>query len=135
MSNRRWIGVILLLLLLIGAGVAIGATAYHVGFVHGAVNAGAHVVYARPYRYGWGFPFGLFLFPLFLILLLVGIRLAVFGGPRRRWYGGGWGGPGPVGPGGRWQSPRERIEAWHREAHERDAGAGATSGPTAQPGV
>ena len=136
MSNRRWVGVILLLLVVIGGGFAIGATAYHAGFVHGAVNAGARVVYARPYGYGWGFfPFGLFLFPLFFILLLMGIRLLVFGGARRRWDGGGWGGPGgpgPVGPGspgGDWRTGRERIEAWHREAHEREA-RGGTAPPS-----
>ncbi len=122
MTNRRWIGVLLLVLIVVAAGIGIGVGAYHAGFTHGAMDAGARVVYAAPlhYGYGWGFfPFGLFLFPLVLILFFVGLRLA-FGGPRR-WYGGGWGGRGPMGPGdpGAWGQgdPRGRIEEWHRQAH------------------
>jgi hypothetical protein len=134
MSNRRWIGVLVLVLLIVAAGIGIGVGAYHAGFVHGAVQGGARVVYAAPYAhaYGWGFfPFGFFLFPLFLIALFVGLRLA-FGGPRR-WDGGGRGGLGPAGPGA-WGpgGPRERLDAWHREAH---AGPGAAATGTGEMGA
>jgi hypothetical protein len=130
MSNRRWVAVLLLTLLIVGAGIGIAVGAYHAGFTHAAVEHGARIVYAGPHYGGWGFfPFGLFLFPLFLIFIFVLLR-AAFGGPRRMGWGGpGWGqygpaGQGPWGPGG----PRERMEAWHREAHERES---AGTGPPA----
>ena len=123
MSNRRWIGVLVLVLLFVAAGIGIAAGAYHQGFVHGAVQNGARVVYEGRFHGGYGFFPGFFFFPLFLILLFVGLRLLWFGGPRR-FYGGGWGGHGPMGPGG----PREKIEEWHRQAHSSEAPADPPAG-------
>ena len=109
------------LLALIAGGVAIGVGAYNAGYTHGlAVHATTSVVYAGGAGFGF-FPLGLFLFPLFLILLFAGVRAAM--GGRRRLGGSGWGGPG--GGHGPWGGdPRGKIEEWHRSQHE---------APTAQP--
>jgi hypothetical protein len=131
MSNRRWIGVLVLVLLFVAAGIGIAAGAYHEGFVHGAVQSGAKVVYEGRFHGGYGFIPGFFLFPLFLILFFVGLRMLVFGGAKRfGGYGGhgGWGGSDPMGPG----DPRAKIEEWHRQAHGSDApGSPAGSAPPA----
>jgi hypothetical protein len=136
MSNRKWIGVLVLLLLFVAAGIGIAAGAYHQGFVHGAVENGARVVYEGRFHGGYGFFPGFFFFPVFLILFFVGLRMLVFGG-RRRFYGGGWGDKGgwgdhgPMGPGGP-GGPRERIEEWHRQAHasEGQTGPPASTAPS-----
>jgi hypothetical protein len=111
-SNRRWIGALVILLALIAGGTAIGVGAYHAGFAHGlAQHAATSVVYAGGAGFGF-FPFGIFLFPLFFILLFMGLRFAM--GGRRRWDGGGPG--GGHGPGG--GDARSKIEEWHRREHE-----------------
>jgi hypothetical protein len=69
-----------------------------------------------PYAYGWGgwqgpgFGFFGILFWILGIILIFALLRAAFG--RGRWGGGpGWWGPGGQG--------RDRIEALHRELHER----------------
>ena len=115
-SNRRWIGALLIVVALIAGGTAIGVGAYHAGFAHGlAQHASTSVVYAGGAGFGF-FPFGLFLFPLVFILLFAGLRFAM--GGRRRWGGPGWG-DGPSGGHGPWGGdPRSKIEEWHRREHE-----------------
>jgi hypothetical protein len=127
----RTIARILLVVVLVGAAIGIGVTAYDVGLNNGLAQSG-HVVVApdgypiAPYvGYGWGFGhgfglFGFFGLLLFLFLVFALIR-AAFGG-RRGW--GGWG-PGHHGGSGMsrgdwrgspWESrAREIHDEWHRE--------------------
>ena len=123
--------------------VALGAAAagYNVGLSQAgatAAAAGATVVYGAPhFAWLWLFPFGLLLFPLFL-LAFFGFLGFVFG-PRRRAWRGGWGrhgyddglaGFGPIG--GRWDARRQWIAEQHRRLHEEEARSapapGAASG-------
>jgi len=96
--NGRTIARVLLALVIVGAVVGIGVTAYDVGVSAGlaqnhevVVGPGAYPV--APYvGYGWGFGhgfgfFGFFGFLLFLFLVFALIR-AAFGG--RRGWGPGW---------------------------------------------
>jgi hypothetical protein len=92
--------------------------------------------------YGWGrgfgFPFGLILFPLFVIGIVLLVRGA-FG--RGRWGGPGWwgpgyrpGGPGGYGPPGPWGGPAA-FDDWHRRQHEQPpAEPGRTGDAPAGPG-
>jgi hypothetical protein len=105
----------LIALTLVGAGIAIGASANgHWGPGHetvvvrgggtGAGSAGQTIVVSDGHDHGFFFPFGLLFFFLFIVLVFSLFRRGRRGGPWR--YGGG--GPG-------W------LEDWHRQAHERDA--------------
>jgi hypothetical protein len=93
--------------------------------------------------YGWGrgfgFPFGLILFPLFVIGIVLLVRGA-FG--RGRWGGPGWwgpggyrpGGPGGYGPPGPWGGPAA-FDEWHRRLHEQPPAEPGRSGePPTGPG-
>jgi len=139
---RRVILAILVVLAVIALVGAIGAGFHHAGYW----GPGGHMMRYGPgfagYGVGWGFFPGLFLFPLFLLLILG----AVFWRPwhHHSWrygYGPGpWGsgphGPGgPSGPGAYGQGgPRQMFEEWHRQAHGGDPNApGGSGAPGATP--
>ncbi|HEX5824928.1 MAG TPA: hypothetical protein VFY18_10770 [Candidatus Limnocylindrales bacterium] len=124
----RTIARILLVVVLVGAAIGIGVTAYDAGVNSGLAQTGQVVVTPGGYPvapyvgYGWGFGHGFgffgFLGALFFLFLLFGLIRAAFGGGRRGW--------GPGGPGhhdgrhGEWRgSPwesraREIHDEWHR---------------------
>ena len=128
MRRAMVIGVVLLAIL---AGIGIGVAVYNAGLDQGVAEGlrqsgqDAQVVrvvgprYGHGYGYGRGFfPFGLILFPL----LVIGIILLV----RGAFWRGRWGGPGGYGPGGySWGPPGpwgqggpQRFEDWHRRQHD-----------------
>ena len=115
----RGIGIIIVTLV-IAAFVGVGA--YQLGVSQGLAATGTAVA---PAVYYHPFLFGGFLFPLlFLFFIFFLIRGAFWGWGGRR-YGGGWGGRGE------YQSPRERLEALHKELHgEKPSDTGSTSPPT-----
>ena len=121
---RRWMWIGALILVILG-GIAIGVSAYNAGVSHGLEQTGRAVEVVRVVGHGY-FPFGLFLFPLFFIGLILLIRGA-FG--RRRWGGPGPGdsGPGHWGPGG-WSNRQAMFEDWHRRQHEQGTGDHPGSG-------
>ena len=53
---RRWTSIVVLLLVILG-GIAIGVSAYNAGVNHGLVQAG-HAQVVRVVGHGFGFPFG-----------------------------------------------------------------------------
>jgi hypothetical protein len=119
---------ILLAIVLIGAAVGLGVTAYDAGVSAGlAQNGTVAVAPAGPYvGYGWGwgighgFGFFGFLGGLLFLFLLFGLIRAAFGGGHRRGWGGpgSWGGPGAWRDGGgrSWEDrAREVHDAWHRD--------------------
>ena len=83
------------------------------------------------YGPGFGFPFGLILFPLFVIGIVLLVRGAFW---RGRWGGPRWGGPGwglgGYGPPGPWGGPAGYDE-YHRRLHEQSP---APAGPDDDPG-
>ena len=113
----------LIALTLLGAGIAIGASADgHWGNGHdtvvvrgggtGAGNGGQTIVVSDGHYHGFFFfPFGVLFFFLFFVLVFSFFRRGRRGGPWR--YGGG--GPG-------W------LEDWHRQAHERNTGDAGSTG-------
>jgi hypothetical protein len=88
------------------------------------------------YGRGFGFPFGLILFPLFIVGIVLLLRGAFWrgrwgGGPR--WWGPGYGPGGPgYGPGyGRpWGGP-EAFDEYHRRLHDQP---GTPAGPPEEGG-
>ena len=113
---------ILLAIILIGAAIGLGVTAYNAGVSAGLAQngtvtvapAGPYVGYAWGWGFGHGFGFFGFLGGLLFLFLLFGLIRAAFGGGHRR----GWGGPGGWGDGGgrTWEErARETHDAWHRE--------------------
>jgi hypothetical protein len=138
----RTIARILLVIVLVGAAIGIGVTAYDAGVTSGLAQSGQVVVTPGAYPvapyvgYGWGFGhgfgfFGFFGMLLFLFLLFALVR-AAFGG-RRRW---GPGGPGYRNGHGDWRgSPwesraREVHDEWHRGKTD-DGSPPAAGGPPA----
>ena len=117
-------GIIGVIVVLVIAAIA-GAFGYQLGVSQGLAATGTAVapaVYYHPFFFG-GFGF---LFPLLFIFLIFGLQRAAFGRGRGWGYGGGWGGMGP----GYYQSPRDRIEALHKELHgEKPQDTGNTSPP------
>ena len=106
---RRSMAIVVLLLVILG-GVALGVGAYHAGVAHGLAQSGHAVQVVRVVGPGFGFPFGLLLFPLFLFLILAVLRGAFW---HRRWGGDG---PGHTGP--PWtRQGSARLDDWHRRAH------------------
>jgi hypothetical protein len=104
MRRGTWIWV---LLLVVVVATAVGIGAYNAGLSEGLEEAGRAGEVVRVVGPDRGFfPFGLFLFPLFFFGLFFLARAA--------FWGRGWHGHGPWGPGGR----REAIEGWHRRLHE-----------------
>lgn len=120
MRRGMWIGVALLVILAL---VGVGIGAYNAGLHQGIEDSDRAVEVVRVVGHGWGFPFGLILFPLFLIGIVLLVRGA-FG--RRHWGGPGHHGPGsgwgPGGGGGR----AAMLEEWHRRMH--GEGGGSPSG-------
>ncbi|HVD28798.1 MAG TPA: hypothetical protein VNC79_09895 [Mycobacteriales bacterium] len=128
MRRAMVIGVVLLTIL---AGIGIGVAAYNAGVSEGVAEGlrqsgqdaqAVRVVgprFGHGYGYGYGFfPFGLILFPLLVIGIILLVR-GVFwrgrwGGPGYGPGGYGWGPPGPWGHGG---GP-QRFEDWHRRQHD-----------------
>ena len=113
-------------LLVIAAGVGLTIGAYHAGVNHGIAEAGdSRVVRVVEPAYGYGFPFGLLLFPL----VIFGVFAIAGSFRRRRWAAMGPGGHGG-GPGwGRWdEDAPEKVREWHRRLHEQGAGTGAGAG-------
>ena len=106
----------LILLILIAVGMGIGA--YNWGLNEGLEQSG-NVEVVRHYGHGHGFfPFGLFLFPLFIFGFFALMRGAF-------WGRGGWGGHG-----GHYGDRQAKIEEYHRELHKRESGAPETAGET-----
>ncbi len=123
---RRGFGIVVLMLVVL-AGIAIGVGAYNAGVSHGLAEAanGGQVVHVVGPGYGFGFfPFGLFLFPLFLFGIFALFRFAFWG---RRW--GGYG-PGGADHGhGPWRGGwNQGAEDWHRRQHEPTSGDHTPSG-------
>lgn len=128
--RRGWAIAAAILVVLVTIGVAVGA--YNAGIDEG-IRRGAEagqVVEVVGGRYGYGhgfFPFGFFLFPLFIIGTIFFVSRA-FGGPR-----GPWGrdhGPGY----GHWSDEgrarfEERAGDWHRRQHEQASGGEESTGP------
>ena len=113
----RGIGIIVTLVI----AAIVGVGAYQLGLAQGLGATGTAVA---PAVYYHPFFFGGFLFPLlFLFFIFFLIRGAFWGWGGRR-YGGGWGGHGD------YQSPRERLEALHKEMHgEKPSDTGTSSPP------
>ncbi len=112
---RRSMWIVVLLLMVLG-GIAIGVGAYNAGVNHGLAETGHAVQVIRYAGPGWGFPFGFLFFPLFLFLIFALVRGAFWG---KRWRGG-YGDHSRGGP--------HAIEDWHRRQHDEtppsQAGAG-----------
>ena len=115
-------------ILAIVAVVGIGLAAFNAGLDEGisrqlasSGDAGQVVRVVGPgwgYGRGFGFPFGLILFPLFIIGIVQLVRGAFW---RGRWGGPRWGGPGygpgGYGPPGGWGGP-QAFDEYHRRLHE-----------------
>jgi hypothetical protein len=125
------IGAALLSLLL---AVGIGVAAYDAGVSHGLARSGQAVQVVREVHPGWGygFPFGILLFPLLVIGIVLGLRFLFW---RGRWGGPGWGprgyglrGPGWPGPWG--QLDPEAHAEWHRRHDQQvEEPPGSAGGP------
>ncbi len=116
----RGIGIILTLVI----AAIVGVGAYQLGVSQGLAATGTAVApavyYYHPFFFG-GFGF---LFPLLFIFLIFALVRGAFSRGRGWGYGAGWGGPG------QYQSPRERLEALHKELHgEKPSDTGTTSPP------
>jgi hypothetical protein len=109
MRRGMWIGVLLLVILV---GIAVGVGAYNAGLHQGLEESGRTGEVVRVVGHGGGFfPFGLILFPLFL--------LGIFALMRGMFWRGRWDGPGP----GHWgERGPARFEEWHRRQHEQGTG-------------
>jgi hypothetical protein len=127
--RRGWAIAAAILVVLLTIGIAVGA--YNAGLDEGirrAADSDQVVQVVDGYGRGYGFfPFGFFLFPLFIIgaILLFG---RAFRGPR------GWGhgyGPG-YGPWSEEGAKRfeDRAEHWHRRQHEQVNDRESTGPPT-----
>lgn len=114
--HRGWIVGLLVLIVVVAVGAAIGNNAYQAGLAQGLAQSASPAEQPRPlpYYYGpWGYGhgfgfFGFFGFLLFLFLIFGLIRALFFwgrGGPGH-WHRGPGGGTPP------W------FEEWHRRAHE-----------------
>jgi hypothetical protein len=116
----RGIGIIVTLVI----AAIVGVGAYQLGVAQGLATTGTAVApalyYYHPFFFGG---FGI-LFPLLFIFLIFALIRGAIGRGRGWGYGGGWGGPG------HYQSPRERIEALHKELHgEKPQDSGTQSPP------
>jgi hypothetical protein len=115
MRRTMVIGLVLIAIL---AAVGIGVGAYNAGVSEGLQQGSEGGQVVRVVGPGYGFPFGLVLFPLFVVGIVLLLRGAFW---RGRWGGRGYGPwgpgrPGPWGPGG-----PQRFEDWHRRQHEQPA--------------
>ncbi len=127
----------ILVIVLLGALVALGAYVYNLGIAQGAaasLTEGAtegqtlpapyfYAPYYRPWGGGFGF-FGL-CFPFLAIFLIFAALRGLFF--RRGWrsygpHGRGWYGNGPGGRGPGWEGGiPPRVEEWHRKMHASEA--------------
>jgi hypothetical protein len=123
MRRAMVIGAVLLAIAVV---VSVGIGAYNAGFHEGLEDSGRAVEVVRVE--GWGFPFGLILFPLFII----GIILLVRGAFGRRHWGPGSGGPGHGGPGGPGHWKAAMLEEWHRHQHGEGGGEAGAGGEPAR---
>jgi hypothetical protein len=129
--RRGWAIVAGILVVLVTAGIAVGA--YNAGLDEGirrAADSDQVVQVVGGYGRGYGFfPFGFFLFPLFIFgaIFLVG---RAFRGPRGSWGHDHGPGYGPWSEEGRAKF-EDRATDWHRRQHEQASGAEETTGPPA----
>ncbi len=123
--NGRTIARILLVIVLAGAAVGLGVTAFNAGVSTGLAQSGQVVVTPGAYPvgpyvgYGWGFGHGFFGFfgTLLFIFLVFALLRAAFGG-RRGWGPGGPGGYGAMGGGREWRGRDWRGSPWESRARE-----------------
>jgi hypothetical protein len=121
-TMRRGLGIGVVLLLILAA-IAIGVGAYNAGFSQGLEESGRAGEVVRVIDRGpVFFPFGLFLFPLFLLGIFALMRGAFW---RRRWEGSGHHGPGG------WSKGPAMFEDWHRRQHDQSGDKPGSSGETA----
>lgn len=131
--RRGWAIVAAILVVLVTAGIAVGA--YNAGLDEGIRRAAdsSQVVEVVGDRYGHGFffPFGFFLFPLFIFGAIFLVSRA-FRGPRGYWGGHDHGpGYGPWSEEGRARF-EDKATDWHRRQHgEQGSGGEETTGPPA----
>ena len=120
MRRGMWVGV-LILVILVAIGVGVGA--YNAGVTHGLQESAQGGDVVRVIGPGFGFPFGLILFPLFFFGIFFLLRAAFW---HRTWGGPGRGpwGPGHWGGGG-------HLDEWHRRQHEEGAGERTVRGDEA----
>jgi hypothetical protein len=129
--RRGWAIVAAVLVVLVTAGIAVGA--YNAGLDEGirrAADSDQVVQVVGGYGRGYGFfPFGFFLFPLFIFgaIFLVG---RAFRGPRGPWGHDHGPGYGPWSEEGRARF-EDRATDWHRRQHEQGSGGEETTGPPA----
>lgn len=129
--RRGWAIVAAILVVLVTAGIAVGA--YNAGLDEGIRRAAdsSQVVEVVGDRYGHGFffPFGFFLFPLFIFgaIFLVG---RAFRGPRGYWGHDHGAGYGPWSEEGRARF-EDRASDWHRRQHEQVSDQESTGPPSA----
>lgn len=129
--RRGWAIVAAILVVLAVVGIAIGA--YNAGVDEGirrAADSEQVVQVVGGYGHGYGFfPFGFFLFPLFIIGAIFLVSRA-FRGPRGPWGHDHGPGYGPWSEEGRARF-EERAGDWHRRQHEQATGDRETTGPPA----
>lgn len=129
--RRGWAIVAAILVVLAVVGIAIGA--YNAGVDEGirrAADSEQVVQVVGGYGHGFGFfPFGFFLFPLFIIGTIFLVSRA-FRGPRGPWGHDHGPGYGPWSEEGRARF-EERAGDWHRRQHEQATGDRETTGPPA----
>ncbi len=112
--NGRFILGLLLVLVLIGLAVGMGAYVYNAGVAQGMADSGKLTTTPYPYPfYGpfffrpFGFGFLGLLGPLFLFLIFFALLRGLFWGRYRGGYGRHWEGGVPP-----------AVEEWHRKMHE-----------------
>ena len=128
--RRGWAIGATLLVVLLTIGIAVGA--YNAGLDEGVRRAAdsSQVVTVVGDRYGHGFfPFGFFLFPLFIIgtFLLIGRAFRGSRGPWGHDHGSGY---GPWSEEGRARF-EDKAGDWHRRQHEQASGGEESTGPPA----
>ncbi len=135
-TGFRILAGIVLLLVLVGGAVAVGWSAYNMGFAQGAAQSGTQVgpqavapvpvpYYYGPYAPYMFHPFGFLgcLAPLFFLFLVFFLfRMVLWGGMGRRHHWG-WGPKGPFSPDDMPNHLRQRAEEWHRQQHGGTEGA------------
>ena len=129
--RRGWAIAATILAVLAVVGITIGA--YNAGVDEGirrAADSDQVVQVVGGYGHGYGFfPFGFFLFPLFIIGTIFLVSRA-FRGPRGSWGHDHGPGYGPWSEGGR-ERFEERAGDWHRRQHEQATGDRESTGPPA----
>ena len=126
--RRGWAIAAAILIVLVTVGIAIGA--YNAGVDEGirrAADSDQVVQVVGGYGHGYGFfPFGFFLFPLFIFGTIFLVSRA-FRGPNRGGRGPGY---GPWSEEGRARF-EDRAGDWHRRQHEQVSDQESTGPPSA----